>query len=65
MSNCWVGAEANNSVLVGHMPGRGETAEWKPIYDAIRAVHPLVPVFIFGGHTHVRDCVQYDDRSIA
>ncbi|ORY25942.1 vacuolar protein [Naematelia encephala] len=52
-------------LLVGHMPGRGETAEWAPLYDAIRAKHPKAPVFVFGGHTHERDCVQYDDRSIA
>nr|XP_019012947.1 vacuolar protein [Kwoniella pini CBS 10737]OCF51728.1 vacuolar protein [Kwoniella pini CBS 10737] len=52
-------------VLVGHMPARGETGEFGPIFDAIRKVHPRVPIYIFGGHTHVRDCVQYDDRSIA
>ncbi|CAK9780497.1 unnamed protein product [Cutaneotrichosporon oleaginosum] len=52
-------------VLVGHMPARGETSEWLPLYDAIREQHPLVPIFIFGGHTHVRDCVQYDGRTIA
>ncbi|WVF68981.1 hypothetical protein IAT40_003755 [Kwoniella sp. CBS 6097] len=51
-------------VLAGHMPVRGETSEWTPIYHAIRAVHPYVPIYLFGGHTHVRDCVQYDDRSI-
>jgi hypothetical protein len=47
------------------MPGRGWTSEWRPVYDVIRARHPLAPIYIFGGHTHVRDCVQYDDRSIA
>ncbi len=52
-------------VLVGHMPARGETSEWLPLYEAIRKQHPLVPIFIFGGHTHVRDCVQYDGRTIA
>ncbi|WVR06502.1 hypothetical protein IAU60_003533 [Kwoniella sp. DSM 27419] len=51
-------------VLAGHMPVRGETSEWMPIFDAIRAVHPRIPIYVFGGHTHVRDCVQYDDRSI-
>ncbi|OCF57071.1 vacuolar protein [Kwoniella mangroviensis CBS 10435] len=51
-------------VLAGHMPARGETAEFGPIFDAIREAHPKVPIYIFGGHTHVRDCVQYDDRSI-
>lgn len=68
------------SVVAGHMPVRGETSEFTPIFDTIRKRHPDIPVFIFGtlnlsrksvradlqgGHTHVRDCVQYDDRSIA
>ncbi|WWD18629.1 hypothetical protein CI109_103082 [Kwoniella shandongensis] len=52
-------------VLAGHMPARGETAEWAPVFDAIRRVHPDVPIYVFGGHTHVRDCTQYDNRSIA
>jgi hypothetical protein len=52
-------------VLVGHMPARGETSEWAPVFETIRRRHPRVPVFVFGGHTHVRDCTQYDDRSIA
>ncbi|WWC88647.1 uncharacterized protein L201_003560 [Kwoniella dendrophila CBS 6074] len=52
-------------VLAGHMPARGETGEFLPMFDAIRQVHPKVPIYVFGGHTHVRDCVQYDDRSIA
>ena len=30
------------------MPARGDTAEFKPVFDAIREVHPLVPIFIFG-----------------
>ncbi len=47
------------------MPARGETSEWTPIFNAIRRRHPRVPVFVFGGHTHIRDCIQYDDRSIA
>ncbi|KAL7422991.1 hypothetical protein Q5752_002289 [Cryptotrichosporon argae] len=51
-------------LLVGHMPARGETAGWAPVLSAIRDTHPLVPVYIFGGHTHVRDCVKYDGRSI-
>ncbi|WVQ83059.1 hypothetical protein IAT38_005197 [Cryptococcus sp. DSM 104549] len=51
-------------VLSGHMPVRGETSEYRPVFDAIREVHPHVPIYLFGGHTHVRDCVQYDDRSI-
>lgn len=46
------------------MPARGEQSDWVPILGAIRRRHPDVPIFVFGGHTHVRDCVQYDGRSI-
>lgn len=46
------------------MPVRGETSEFAPVFDAIRNIHPKVPIYLFGGHTHVRDCVQYDERSI-
>ncbi|ADV22002.1 vacuolar protein [Cryptococcus gattii E566] len=51
-------------ILSGHMPVRGEIAEFAPVFNAIRDIHPKVPIYIFGGHTHVRDCVQYDERSI-
>lgn len=32
---------------------------------AIRAVNPSTPILIFGGHSHIRDCVQLDGRSMA
>ncbi|KAH0828973.1 Metallo-dependent phosphatase-like protein [Lanmaoa asiatica] len=35
------------------------------VFDAVRAVHPDTPILIFGGHTHIRDCQQYDGRSMA
>lgn len=36
------------SILAGHMPVRGETAEFAPVFDAIRDIHPQVPIFLFG-----------------
>ena len=39
--------------------------EWPVVFDAIRAIHPLTPIFIFGGHTHIRDCFQLDKRSMS
>ncbi|KAH9935239.1 Metallo-dependent phosphatase-like protein [Epithele typhae] len=51
-------------LLVGHMPVV-ETDNWPTVFNAIRAVHPTTPMMIFGGHTHIRDCVQYDGRSMA
>ncbi|KAF7344437.1 Metallophos domain-containing protein [Mycena sanguinolenta] len=50
-------------LLVGHMPVRFDN--WPLVYNAIRAVHPLTPILILGGHSHVRDCLQFDGRSIA
>ncbi|KAJ7894514.1 Metallo-dependent phosphatase-like protein [Mycena olivaceomarginata] len=45
-------------LLAGHMPGRLSS-------NAIRAVHPLTPILILGGHTHIRDCLQLDGRSMS
>ncbi|EIW80437.1 hypothetical protein CONPUDRAFT_90659 [Coniophora puteana RWD-64-598 SS2] len=50
-------------LLVGHMPVSYD--HWPDVFDAIRVVHPLTPILIFGGHTHIRDCRQYDGRSMA
>jgi len=50
-------------LLVGHMPVQKDN--WPLVFNAIRAVHPTTPIFIFGGHTHIRDCVQLDSRSMA
>ncbi|UZJ56308.1 hypothetical protein CBS101457_005628 [Exobasidium rhododendri] len=48
-------------LLVGHMPVRND--DWPVVVNAIRAVHPTVPLVIAGGHTHIRDCYIYDDNA--
>lgn len=50
-------------LLAGHMPVAND--KWPFIFNAIRAVHPATPILILGGHTHIRDCVQYDGRSMS
>ncbi|KAI0253692.1 Metallo-dependent phosphatase-like protein [Lactifluus subvellereus] len=50
-------------LLVGHMPVARDN--WPTVFNAVRAVHPTTPVLILGGHTHIRDCLQFDGRSIA
>ncbi|RPD70195.1 hypothetical protein L226DRAFT_539048 [Lentinus tigrinus ALCF2SS1-7] len=51
-------------LLAGHMPVK-TSDHWPTVFNAIRAVHPTTPILILGGHTHIRDCVQYDGRSMA
>lgn len=29
-------------------------SEWRKVIAAVRAVHPKVPIVVFGGHHHVR-----------
>ncbi|KNZ55722.1 hypothetical protein VP01_25g4 [Puccinia sorghi] len=60
-------------LLAGHMGVHD--SDWKVVLDSIRAIHPEVPVVILGGHVslpepicclyHVRDCKQWDDRSMS
>ncbi|KAA1094736.1 hypothetical protein PGT21_028987 [Puccinia graminis f. sp. tritici] len=50
-------------LLAGHMGIRDP--DWKIVLDSIRAIHPDVPVTILGGHYHIRDCQQLDDRSMS
>ncbi|RDX43419.1 hypothetical protein OH76DRAFT_1487894 [Lentinus brumalis] len=50
-------------LLAGHMPVTKDN--WPTVFNAVRAVHPTTPILILGGHTHIRDCVQFDGRSMA
>ncbi|KAJ6623473.1 Metallo-dependent phosphatase-like protein [Mycena sp. CBHHK59/15] len=50
-------------LLAGHMPVARDN--WPLVFNAIRAVHPLTPIVILGGHTHIRDCLQLDGRSMS
>ncbi|KDQ28380.1 hypothetical protein PLEOSDRAFT_1105040 [Pleurotus ostreatus PC15] len=49
-------------LLVGHMPVSEDN--WPLVVNAIRAVHPTTPIMTFGGHSHIRDCIQYDGHSM-
>ncbi|KAF8885966.1 Metallo-dependent phosphatase-like protein [Infundibulicybe gibba] len=50
-------------ILVGHMPVARDN--WPLVFNAVRAVHPHTPIIILGGHSHVRDCLQPDGRSMS
>ncbi|KAJ7905761.1 5'-nucleotidase [Mycena olivaceomarginata] len=54
-----------SSSIAGHMPVSRDNCEWPLVFNAIRAVHPLTPILILGGHSHIRDCVQLDGRSMS
>jgi len=52
-------------VLLGHNPPRATVggSTFGTIYNAIRYMKPQVPIQVFGGHSHVRDFVVYDDKA--
>ncbi|KAK0189114.1 Metallo-dependent phosphatase-like protein [Armillaria mellea] len=50
-------------LLAGHMPVSRDN--WPLVFNAIRAIHATTPILILGGHTHIRDCVQLDGRSMS
>ncbi|PSS37383.1 hypothetical protein PHLCEN_2v773 [Hermanssonia centrifuga] len=50
-------------LLVGHMPVQRD--DWPLVFNAVRAVHRTTPILILGGHSHIRDCVQLDGRSMS
>ncbi|KAH8096802.1 Metallo-dependent phosphatase-like protein [Cristinia sonorae] len=50
-------------LLAGHMPVQRD--DWPLVFKAVRKVHPTTPIIILGGHTHIRDCVQLDGRSMS
>ncbi|KAI0061923.1 hypothetical protein BV25DRAFT_715601 [Artomyces pyxidatus] len=58
-----IAEEPDFFLLAGHMPVYKD--KWPFVFNAIRAVHPTTPIFILGGHTHIRDCVQLDGRSMS
>ncbi|POY76504.1 calcineurin family phosphoesterase [Rhodotorula taiwanensis] len=52
-------------LFVGHMSVDIEPdSEWRIVVEAIRQVHQRIPVVVFGGHHHVRQCARYDEYSI-
>ncbi|PBK99158.1 hypothetical protein ARMGADRAFT_492064 [Armillaria gallica] len=52
-------------LLAGHMPVSRDNCRRPLVFSAIRAIHATTPILILGGHTHIRDCVQLDGRSMS
>ncbi len=49
-------------LVVGHNPVPASST-FTLVRNAIRKVHPTVPIQVFGGHTHIRDFKVYDDAA--
>lgn len=53
-------------LVLGHNPVRSSIGgTFGIIHEAIREAHPLTPIQIFGGHTHVRDFAVLDESCTA
>ncbi|CAO2653970.1 Nn.00g107030.m01.CDS01 [Neocucurbitaria sp. VM-36] len=52
-------------VLIGHNPVRTTVSSSTigTVFKAIRSIKPDVPIQAFGGHTHIRDFVVYDNKA--
>lgn len=52
-------------MVIGHNPVRTNdtSSTIGTVINAIRKVHPTVPVQAFGGHSHIRDFVVYDTKA--
>lgn len=52
-------------VVIGHNPVRTSesTSTFGKLHSTIRQMRPDVPIQAFGGHTHIRDFVVYDEIS--
>lgn len=52
-------------IVLGHNPVRPtvSTSTLGIVVNAIRKLRPDTPIQVFGGHTHIRDFVVYDDKA--
>ena len=52
-------------LVIGHNPVRTtvSASTFAPVLSAIRKLKPDTPIQVFGGHTHIRDFVVYDNKA--
>ncbi|KAF2868175.1 Metallo-dependent phosphatase-like protein [Massariosphaeria phaeospora] len=52
-------------VVIGHNPVRTNvtSSTFGTLFNTIRKIRPDVPIQAFGGHTHIRDFVVYDNKA--
>ncbi|KAJ5692042.1 hypothetical protein N7462_001465 [Penicillium macrosclerotiorum] len=54
--------EVDLFLVAGHVPAH--STEYQAIFKAIRSVRWDTPIQFFGGHQHIRDYAQYDDKAV-
>lgn len=57
-----IAEEPDVFLIAGHMPVRHD--QFPTVVNAVRKVHPTTPIVVLGGHSHIRDCTQYDKHSM-
>jgi hypothetical protein len=50
-------------IILGHNPIRTRLSTFGHVHEAIRKIKPDTPIQVFGGHTHIRDFIVYDDKA--
>lgn len=54
----------NFFLLTGHMSVGVRFNDWRAVLKPIRQLHKDTPIIILGGHTHTRNCTQFDDDNV-
>ncbi|CAH6720907.1 uncharacterized protein CLIB1444_04S10616 [[Candida] jaroonii] len=50
-------------VIIGHIPITHQWKELQVLHKFLRSYYPNIVIQYFGGHSHIRDFVVYDDNS--
>lgn len=53
--------EVDIIVVAGHLPVDKHWTEMQKLHSVLRAHYPEIPIQYFGGHSHIRDFLVYDD----
>ncbi|KAH9018779.1 Metallo-dependent phosphatase-like protein [Lactarius deliciosus] len=51
-------------LLTGHMSVGERFNDWRAVVKPIRDLHKDTPIIILAGHTHLRNCTQFDDDKV-
>ncbi|KAH9058210.1 Metallo-dependent phosphatase-like protein [Lactarius vividus] len=54
----------NFFLLTGHMSVGERFNDWRAVVKPIRDLHKDTPIIILAGHTHTRNCTQFEDDKV-